>query len=210
MNLLELWGKQTSFVYSTVCLGADQRKHQSSASLAFVWGIHRWPVNSPHTGPVTRPFDDVIIVIDHATLCTFAYRTTLWSLFCIDDLVFHYSVLVRYPLQDIYNVSIIYKKNPLSHRHLTKWPSVKINNFHDYVIKWKHFPRHWPFVRGIHQFTSPGEFPAKRPVTRSFDVFFDLRMNKRLSKQSRSGWFETQSRSFWRQCNEDIIFEHVL
>ena len=43
---------------------ADQRKHQSSASLAFVRGIHRWPVNSPHKGPVTRkmfPFDDVIM-----------------------------------------------------------------------------------------------------------------------------------------------------
>ena len=41
-----------TIVYSTVYSGADQRKHQSSASLAFVWGIHRWPVNSPHKGPV--------------------------------------------------------------------------------------------------------------------------------------------------------------
>ena len=41
-------------VYTTVCLGADQRKHQSSASLAFVRRIHRWPVNSPHKGPITR------------------------------------------------------------------------------------------------------------------------------------------------------------
>ena len=51
-------------VYSTAYSGSDQRKHQSSASLAFVRGIHRWPVNSPHTGPVTRkmfPFDDVIM-----------------------------------------------------------------------------------------------------------------------------------------------------
>ena len=51
-------------IYSTVFSGADQRKHQSSASLAFVWGIHRWPVNSPQNGPVTRkmfPFDDVIM-----------------------------------------------------------------------------------------------------------------------------------------------------
>ena len=51
-------------VYSTVCSGADQRKHQSPASLAFVRGIHRWPVNSPHKGPVTRKMfllDDVII-----------------------------------------------------------------------------------------------------------------------------------------------------
>ena len=38
---------------STLCSGADQTKHQTSASLAFVRGIHRWPVNSPHKGPVT-------------------------------------------------------------------------------------------------------------------------------------------------------------
>ena len=47
-----------------VCSGTDQGKHQSSASLAFVRGIHRWLVNSPHKGPVTRkmfPFDDVIM-----------------------------------------------------------------------------------------------------------------------------------------------------
>ena len=53
-----------TIVYSTIYSGADQRKHQSSASLAFVWGIHRWPVNSPHKWPVTRkmlPFDDVIM-----------------------------------------------------------------------------------------------------------------------------------------------------
>ena len=51
-------------VYSTVYSGADQRKHQSSVPLAFVRGIHRWPVNSPHKGPVTRkmfPFVDVIM-----------------------------------------------------------------------------------------------------------------------------------------------------
>ena len=53
-------------VYSTVHPGADQTKHQSSASLAFVWVIHRRPVNSPHKWPVTRkmlPFDDVIMII---------------------------------------------------------------------------------------------------------------------------------------------------
>ena len=53
-----------SIVYSHVCSGADQRKHQSSASLAFVRGIHQWPVNSPHKGPVVQKlssFDDVIM-----------------------------------------------------------------------------------------------------------------------------------------------------
>ena len=46
-----------------------------------------------------------------------------------------------------------------------------------------------------------GEFPAQRPVTRSFDVFCDLRLNKRLSKQSRGWWFETPSCPLWRHCN---------
>ena len=53
-----------TIVCSTVYSDADQRKHQSSASLAFVRGIHRGPVNSPHKWPVTRkmfPFDDVIV-----------------------------------------------------------------------------------------------------------------------------------------------------
>ena len=52
-------------IYSTNYSGADQRKYQSSASLAFVRGIHRWPANSPHKWPVTRkmfPFDDVTML----------------------------------------------------------------------------------------------------------------------------------------------------
>ena len=55
-----------TIVYSTVYSDAFQRKHQSSTSLAFVRGIHRGPVNSPHKWPVTRkmsPFDDVIMII---------------------------------------------------------------------------------------------------------------------------------------------------
>ena len=53
-----------TIVYSTVYSDADQRKHHNFASLAFMWGIHRRPVNSPHKWPVTRkmfPFDDVIM-----------------------------------------------------------------------------------------------------------------------------------------------------
>ena len=46
-----------------------------------------------------------------------------------------------------------------------------------------------------------GEFPAQRPVTQSFDVFFDLGLNNRLSKHWRGWWFETPSRPLWRQCN---------
>ena len=47
-----------------------------------------------------------------------------------------------------------------------------------------------------------GDFPAQRPVTRSFDTFFDLRLNKRFSKQSWGGWFETPSCPLWRNCND--------
>ena len=46
-----------------------------------------------------------------------------------------------------------------------------------------------------------GEFPSQRPVTRSFDVFYDLRLNKRLSKQSWGWWFEIPSRQLWHYCN---------
>ena len=49
--------------------------------------------------------------------------------------------------------------------------------------------------------TGPGEFPTQRPVTQSSDVFFDLRLNKRLSKQPWGWWFETPSWSLWRHCN---------
>ena len=59
-----------TIVYSFVYSDADQRKHQSSASLAFVRGIHRGPVNSPHKWPVTRkmfPFDDVIMATPKIT-----------------------------------------------------------------------------------------------------------------------------------------------
>ena len=75
-----------SIIYSSVCSGSDQRKHQSSASLGFVRGIHRWPVNSPHKGPVTRkifPFDDVItwsiyLVASHHT-CSYYCVSTMFD-----------------------------------------------------------------------------------------------------------------------------------
>ena len=60
-----------TIVYSTVYSDADQRKHQSSASLAFVWGIHRGPVNSPHKWRVMWkmfPFDDVIMMLSQSII----------------------------------------------------------------------------------------------------------------------------------------------
>ena len=70
---------------------------------------------------------------------------------------------------------------------------------HDDVIKWKYFPRSWPFVRGIHR--SPVNSPHQKASDAELWCFFDLRLNKRLNKQSRGWWFETPSCSLWRQCN---------
>ena len=66
MNTIASQITSLTIVFLTVNSGTDQRKHQSSASLAFVRGIHRRPVNPPHKGPVTRkmfPFDDVIMLL---------------------------------------------------------------------------------------------------------------------------------------------------
>ena len=116
ITMTSQWASLT-IVYSIVYSDADQRKHQSSASLGFVRGIHREPVNSPHKGPVTRkmlPFDDVIMLL---AICA-------------------------------------------------------------------------------------GNSLVQSPVTRSFDVFFDLCLNGRLSKQWWGWWFEAPSRPLWRHCNE--------
>ena len=70
--------------------------------------------------------------------------------------------------------------------------------FHDDVTKWKRFSGYLPIVREIHRVT--GEFHSQRPATRSFDVFVDLCLNKRLSKQARRQWSETPPRPLWRHC----------
>ena len=70
MTAIESQITSLTIVYSSVYSGSDERKHQSSASLAFVREIHRWPVNSPHKGSVTRkmfPFDDVVMIIQPLT-----------------------------------------------------------------------------------------------------------------------------------------------
>ena len=58
--------------------------------------------------------------------------------------------------------------------------------------------------------TVTGEFPTQRPVTHSFDVFFVLVLNKRLSKQLWVLWFQTPSRPLWRHCNGDIWMTSIL
>ena len=84
MNTIASQITSLTIVYLTVNSGTDQRKHQSSTSLAFVRGIHRRPVNSPHKGPVMRkmfPFDDVImdLVVILKVFCVNTSDITLFS-----------------------------------------------------------------------------------------------------------------------------------
>ena len=84
------------------------------------------------------------------------------------------------------------------------YQSTRFCSFHSW---WRHQMETFSALLAICAGKSPvpGEFPARRPVTRSFDVFFDLRLNKRLSKQSWGWWFETLLRPLWRQCNAPIV-----
>ena len=84
-------------------------------------------------------------------------------------------------------------------RHSNRWwPSIPTH-----YSWWRHQMETFSALLAICAGNSPvhGEFPAQRPVTRSFDVFLDLRLNKRFSKQSWSWWFETLSCPLWRHCN---------
>ena len=80
------------------------------------------------------------------------------------------------------------------------WPyAARILCVHTDRTWWRHQMETLSSLLAIWAGNSPvtGEFPAQRPVTQSFDVFFDLRSNKRLSKQSWVRWFETHSRPLW-------------
>ena len=171
-----------TILYPTVYSGADKKtkKLQSSASLAFVRGIHWWPVNSPHKGPVTRkmfPFDDVIM-ISEICICPLKHRTRTSSSPCLK--MSQHLTMLRLP--------------PFRH-------SADCKVRHEDVIKWKHFPRYWPFVRGIHR--SPVIPPHKGRGALMFSLICAL--NERLSKQSWGWWIETPSHPLWRHCNSESL-----
>ena len=97
--------------------GADQSKRQSSASLAFVWGIHRWSVNSLRKGPVTRkifPFDDVIMWYEQCGIEILVTRVTRW-LTTIPNTLYYQKY--RYGLR---NVSIIDNADVLKNNYSLK------------------------------------------------------------------------------------------
>ena len=145
----------------------------------FVRRTHRPLVNSSHRGSVIRRVFSLLLA---------------WNGCWVNILV---AADLRFLIANVTSL-----QRPTEVCHLRLWWGYKSSTFQDDVIKWKHFPRYWPFV-GNSRLT--GEFASQRPVTRSFDVFFDLRLNKRLSKQSWRRSFETPSRSLWRHCNAEYM-----
>ena len=175
-----------TIVYSTVYSGADQRKHQSSASLAFVRGIHRWPVNSPHKLPVTQkmfPFDDVIRPVPD----TYSWKCVVYHTSLDKSMIAKYgngNDCTEFTLLFLSTGTPHFLKNHFDVTCLIPYILLGLNDMysHDDVIKWRYFPCYWTFVRRIHPspVDSPhkppatGGFPSQRPVTRGFDVFFDM------------------------------------
>ena len=98
-------------------------------------------------------------------------------------------------------IKIIQELN-LQHRdNITNLYHITIG--HDDVIKWKHFPRNWPFVRGIHRSSVNSPHKGRWRGTLMFSLIYAW--NKRLGKQSTRLLFETPSRPLWRHCNRNYI-----
>ena len=149
----------SQIVYSTVYSGADQRKHQSSAPLSFVRGIHRWAgqlrgkcFHSMTSSWIWNP--QVVLRYDrqmpwHPNEC----HVSPWLLFCVKVVFKTTSGMKRrtYVLALITIVVNINSTVNINERRST-FNSSRPSVAHDDVIKWKHFPRFWPFVRGIHRY----------------------------------------------------------
>ena len=131
-----------TIVYSIVCSDADQRKHQSSASLAFVWGIYREPVNSPHKWPVTRkmfPFDDVIM------FCSYTYSNDpiYYKFLYKARLVWYYSDII-YCQEWTCNELKFPSNLKCDVRCVSEWDPASLNLFH-IISLWHQFQ--YEFIR---------------------------------------------------------------
>ena len=188
----------------------------------FVRGIHRSPVNSPHKGQWRGALVFSLICVringwvnngEAGDLRRYRahYDVTVMLWFCnVCDYLSLCCHMVSSQLGNTQRVSecinLICCWRTTNIPWSVNWDKTLVTTklLHDDVIKWKHFPRYRPFVRGICR--SLVNSPNK--MTRSFDAFFDLRLNKRLSKQSWGWWLETLSRPLWRHRN--MALQHAL
>ena len=135
---------------------------------------------------------------------TWTYFSQLWarSSHFTKTYLAHVLTVIIQSDKDLYVTILSPVPWPVHISTLTRSSLCDLEDYGD-VIKWKNFPRYWPFCAGNSPVT--GEFPAQRPVTRSFAAFFDLRLNKKLSKQSWGWLLETTWRPLRRHCNVTIL-----
>ena len=177
-----------TIIYSTICSGADHRKHQSFVSLAFVWGIQWWPVNSPHKWPLTWK---CFHLMTSSSACQSSVLTT--SLLKISlDLTYLWMKIAGIILNAINRclIEIALLCYFCAFHNALKFPWQVLTTYEQGRTWWRHQMGTFSALLALCVGNSlvTGEFPSQRPVTRSFDVFFDLRLNKQLSKQSRCRW----------------------
>ena len=149
--------------FSSICSGTDQRKYQSSTSLAFERGIHWWPVDSIHKGPVTQkmfPIDDIFMSTnDFIHILQGHLYWHRGSHTTIPDLVKQsWTIWVK-----------THMKSPRTDLTTTKQSKTK----HDDDMVWKHYPHYLPSADSSY----------KGPVMGSFDVFFVISLNKMSNSQ---------------------------
>ena len=103
-------------------------------------------------------------------------------------------------------------KSPVKRVSRSSVWGIKHSRKNDLKPWWRHQMETFSALLALVVGNSPvtGEFPSQRPVTRGSDSFFDLRLNKRLSKQSWGWWFETPTRSLWRHCNAFSMLRNVV
>ena len=112
----------------------------------------------------------------------------------------------RYQMEETFSalLALCAGKSPVTVSHPSKLVITCVQD----VSWWRYQMETFYALLAICAGNSPvtGEYPTQRPVTRSFDVFLDLCLNKRLSKQSWDWWFETPSCPLWRHCNVVFLF----
>ena len=139
--------------------------------LDFVSNVFKSTIQAT-SGPITYFEPECALRILREVLCAFAFKILIRTIICIGD---YYAKVIR----------------GITRRHLIS------------LAWWRHQMETFSALLAICAGNSPvpGEFPAQKPVTRRFDVFFILRLNKRLSKQSWGWSFDMLSRPLWRHRN---------
>ena len=169
-----------------------------------LWGEFTGHRRIPRKRPMTRSFDVFFDLRLHKRLNKQSRHwwseTSSCSLWRNCNVIASNSQEIRITMRDILSTSMNFKVGSCIHCG----PYHKCLTL---ITWWRHQMETFSALLAICAGNSPvpGEFPAQRPVTRSLDVFFDLRLNERLSKQSWGWWLETLSCPFWRHRNDTLL-----